>query len=137
MKKYNEFLNEGIFSFLNRDKKENENDKKKKYTNKSDSDMIDLIDDISKNFNINNLSKESKGWLYNHNKIKIIIEKYTSSYYLTINNNKVDTNLISEQLLKELFDFFKERDDERNYILNTNIFNDVISSRINAKKYNL
>lgn len=90
MKKYLEFVNEGIFDFLKGGKNKT---KKRKYVYASDRDMGDLIDEIKETFKPEDLKWEGryndKYWNYKVNNVKIML-KYRKSDYSEVWSVSID-----------------------------------------------
>ena len=123
MKKYLQFVNEGLFDFLKRKKfKEDEEIsaieepkkvKPKKYENDSDQDMEELVEEIKNTFSINNLkwlhSDFGKIWRYRLNGVEIELrcdKTGSKNWKLQIKGKSVETSLISDKYFEELYDLF-------------------------------
>ena len=143
MRKYKEhsdiLFNESIFSIFGGKKDKQET--KRKAIKGSDVEMIELIEEIEKTFDIKNLKSEkpslTKYFHYKLNDVDIEISNYSGDFGLKINKNRIVTDLISDDLLQELWDFFINEEKNRDIRMNTEYFGKALSSRRNADKYNL
>lgn len=81
-----------------------------------------------------------KNWSYKLEsgiKIKLFLAHGYDNIKITIGDRELATELISEDILKELIDFFTEKEAEIKTDQNSELFNKTIKSRIDANKYNL
>ena len=113
-----------------------------KLSDNSDLEMKELINDIKTTFNIKKLSWDhttyKKRWTYILNDVRIRLEdEKNCRTEIYINNDSIETSLISDSLLDELVNFFKEMEKNEKVLKNTRIFNKAILSRRDAEKYNL
>ena len=124
--------------------------KPKKDAKDSDPDIIDLIEDIKSSFMINNLKWEHRDlnttdftWEYIQNGARVKLE-YETTYAiiknkrrLSVNGKEVSLALVSDYLIEEFANYFKDQEREERRKRNSDIIGVAIKSRIDAQKYNM